>query len=103
MNWINWVLIPLAVLLAASIFWPEVQRLIGKAKSGQPIVAMKPSRQPDVGSERANAWAATETLVNYFTSVGDDEGLRKAVEVGRALYPDPKSIDTAASRTKAKG
>lgn len=103
MNALNYVLIPLAIGLAISIFWPAIAQLIGRAKSGQPIVATKPARQADVVSDRASAWAATETLVNYFTAVGDDEGLRKAVEVGRALYPDPKSTDTVASRTKAKG
>jgi hypothetical protein len=103
MNWVNYILIPLAVALSLSIFWPNIQQLFGKIQGVDHAIDDDPSEPATGGIGRADAYRAVETLVAYFKSVPDEDGLRKAVEVGRALYPDPKAIDPVANRTKAKG
>lgn len=137
MNAIDYAIAAAIVALGGSMIWPwardrfginiQTSRTVRPAplRSTQVIVQRQPTTEeeewqdvmaPEGDVSRDSAFQATETLVNYFSERRNAEGLRRALEAGRSLYPEPplgKSIEPAkevvvtprsrSAKTQAKG
>lgn len=137
MNAIDYAIGAAIVALGGSMIWPwardrfginiQTSRTVRPApvRSAQIIVQRQPSTEeeawqdvmaPEGDVTRETAFQATETLVHYFSERRNAEGLQRALEAGRSLYPEPplgKSIEPAkdvvvsarsrSAKTQAKG
>lgn len=112
MNWIDYAIIAGIAALGLSFAWPVIQKRYGieiatnrsvrpaPVRNSQVIVQRQVTAEeaawqdvmaPEGGVTRDDAFRSTETLVNYFSERRNAEGLRRALEAGRSLYPEPPS------------
>ncbi len=112
MNWIDYAIIAGIGALGLSFAWPVIQKRYGIEIATNRSVRPVPVRSSQVTVERQvtdeeSAWQdvmapegsvtrdeafrSTETLVAYFSERRNPEGLQRALEAGRSLYPEAPS------------